>query len=246
MVKVPPLRKLVIECRFRPTLDFYQLMDHAAKEFLSGYPDWQRSALTVEVKDIKRHRRIYFSGRRLFVEYDFVSAPKNIDDAVDEASKELEKACNLIGLSILDRLGTRLWFAADVKKSFAALVDDIAERFTLQSELSSVLPHTLSDVAYVAHFDIPDSWKYSLRVGAMTRNEWFEKVPHEAGLYDADPENAEDNFERFRLSFPESLVHVDIDCHDEKVKVAELRSRVTDFRRVAGEITANIIKRCEK
>ena len=45
------------------------------------------------------------------------------------------------------------------------------------------------DVAYVAEFETSDGWKYHVRLGPMTKEQWFQVVGYEANIFES-PEEA--------------------------------------------------------
>jgi len=58
-----PVRHLIAELRYTPTLGFYSAMDKIGIALGEHYPDWERSPLTLEVRDKNHRRRCYLSQR---------------------------------------------------------------------------------------------------------------------------------------------------------------------------------------
>jgi hypothetical protein len=99
MMQKLPLKKLVLEMRYKPDVGFYGKMDSFGTEFAGDFPDWERSPLTLELRDKKKHRRLYLSVKRLFID-------------VDEPDRELDLgfAERLAG-KIVPRLGVKDFIA---------------------------------------------------------------------------------------------------------------------------------------
>ncbi len=131
MVQTFSLRKLVVELRYKPELGFYSKMDAVGTNLSDNFPEWQRSPLTVEVRNKKKHRRVFLSHQRCFYETDLVPAHPNLE--FDFAEKILSEVCAGIALRELKRIGIRQWFASDLTKSFALMVDEVSSRFLNQS-----------------------------------------------------------------------------------------------------------------
>ncbi len=74
MLPTLPLKKLVVEVRYKPELAFYNMMDAVGTELADHYPDWVRSPLTVEVRNKKKHQRVFLSHQRTFYEADLAGA----------------------------------------------------------------------------------------------------------------------------------------------------------------------------
>ena len=168
MLQKLPLKKVVAELRYKPDLGFYGKMDRIGLELGGEFPDWERSALTVEVRNKKRHRRVFISHSRCFYEAD---AP-DPDTEFQFAADQLKKVCEGLSVDTLLRTGVRQWFAADLNKAFALMVDEIASRFLAHAdELSAVLPDKTHDLAYSKIYEAPEGWKYNLRMGPMVKKE---------------------------------------------------------------------------
>ena len=66
MAETDSLRKLVVELRYKPELGFYSKMDAVGANLSDDFPHWQRSPLTVEVRNRKKHRRVFLGHQRCF------------------------------------------------------------------------------------------------------------------------------------------------------------------------------------
>jgi hypothetical protein len=237
-----PLKKLVVELRYKPNLGFYGKMDAVGIELAEEFPDWERSALTLEVRNKKKHRRLYLASMRVFYEAD--NADPDADFEV--AEKLLTRTCPKLDVTTLSRAGIRQWFAADLGKAFAPMVDEFAERFLgHMPECAGILSDKTKDVAYVVDYETDDRWRYNLRMGPMIRSQWFAVVPHGSDAFERGDDAAE-TFDKFRQSFPEQFIYVDIDCYREDLPVGELADFMKAVRRRSHDLAAKLIDYCRK
>ena len=241
---IDPCRKIVIELRYAPDLAFYGKMDSAALQFSADFPDWERSPLTVEVRNKKKHRRMFLANRRCFFESDLgISTPNSEYEA---ARGFLERICTDLNVEDLERIGVRQWFAANLNKPFALMVDEIADRFLKRdANLSAIFADQVSDLSYVVDYETTDGWKYHLRLGPMTRDEWFQRVSLDKNLFEASDEGEGATLEAYRASFPENFLYIDLDCYQEKVPVRELKERILTFHLRSHELAEQLIKYCQ-
>lgn len=238
-----PLKKLVVEVRYKPDLGFYAKMDAIGQELTEEYPNWQRSPLTLEVRNQKKHRRLYLSSGRTFLDFD------GVDPAAgdfDHAEKLLGKVCQKLGVKEFSRIGVRQWFAADIDKSFALMVDEFSERFLPKgTELGEILSDKTTDVAYVVECETGDGWRYNLRLGPMQRTQWFQIVAHELNAFEQGDE-ATETFEKFRQTIPEQFLYVDVDCFGEQMAAGELNGFISSARRRSHGLATKLIEYCKR
>lgn len=241
MLPTIPLRKLVVELRYKPDLGFYGKMDGVALSFSEKFPHWERSPLTVEIRNKKKHRRIYLSHHRSFFEGDLVSQSPNTE--FDFALDCLERVCHGLALTELQRVGVRQWIAVDLGQAFALMVDQIGSRFlNRSSDLTALLSDKAIDLAYVVDYETSEGWKYHLRLGPMTRDEWFQRVQYESNLFEQSEEDDEASFQKYPETIPENFLFVDVDCYQEDVPVPRMKQQVTDFRRRSHDLIGRLIQ----
>jgi len=244
MVKPLPLKRLVVELRYKPDLGFYSKMDSVGQALLTQFPDWVRSPLSLEVRNKKHHRRVFLSYRRCFFQTD-------IDDShasrvFESAEGALREVWTGLELTEFTRLGMRQWFAADLEKSFAAMVDDIAARFLRQDEeLASILPHKMSDVGYVVDCETDEGWKYHLRLGPITKQQWQELVEYEPEIFEPSGREEAATLEAYLSSIPDNFLYLDIDCFQEHVRQDAIAELLTTFRRTSHQLASDLIRYCK-
>ena len=216
-------------------------MDDVALGFADAFPDWERSPLTVEIRNKKRHRRFFLAHRRSFFECDLDSQSPTSE--FEFGLDGLEKVCNGLEVGELKRIGVRQWIAVDLEKPFALMVDELAARFLNQnSDLDGILSDKPTDLAFVVDYETSEGWKYHLRLGPMTRNEWFQRVLYEQNLFEQPDEDNARTFEKYRETIPENLLLIDVDCYQEDVSVSELKQGVTGFRRRSHDLISRLIR----
>jgi hypothetical protein len=242
MLRNIPLKKLAMELRYKPDLGFYNKMDAIGLELTEDYADWERSPLTLEVRNKKKHRRLFLSVKRSFVDIDDADPDGDFSHAV----KLLGRICPKLCVKEFNRIGVRQWFAADLNKPFALMVDQFAERFLPKNQdLTAILNDKTKDVAYVVECMTDDGWKYNLRMGPMLKKQWFLLVAHERDAFEQGDE-ATETFEKFRQSIPEQFLYVDIDCFAEERSVDRLDSFLASVRRRSQELASKLIEYCRK
>jgi hypothetical protein len=183
------------------------------------------------------------SVKRAFYEVDGADADAEFTFAV----KLLEKTSNRLGVKNVTRFGVRQWFAADLDKPFALMVDQFAERFHVRSgDVAGILTDKVSDVGYVADFKTNDGWDYHLRLGPMMKSQWFSIIPYEVNQFESSDESSAETFEKYRASFPEQFLFLDVDCFQEDQPVERLEKFLTTTRRRSHEIVSKIIEYCKK
>ena len=240
-----PVRKIVLELRYKPDLRFYARMDEAAANIGEHFsmPDWQRSPLTVEVFDKRKHRRVFLSYRRCFFECDLTNQSPR--EEIDHAVKVLDRVCHGLRVGELTRLGVRQWVAADLGKSFALMVDEIATRFLgRQEQLVAILTDTMTDVAYVVDYQTADGWSYHLRLGPMTRKQWLQTIQYETRMFDQEEGENAATLEEYHETIPENLLFLDVDCYQETVRVSEMTRRVAAFRQRSHKLIDQLLEYC--
>jgi len=244
MIDTIPLRKLLIELRYKPDIRFYGKMDELAIHFAEKFPDWERSPLTVEIRNIKKHRRVYLAHRRCFFESDLAAREINIE--FDLALSTLDRILNVLSIDEFNRVGLRQWIAADLGKPFALMVDEIRTRFFNQgTDLCTILSDKTSDVAYYANYETDDGWEYRLGLGPMTRVEWFQRVKYEKNLFERTSNKNAETFENYKTTIPENLLYIDVDCFQKTLPASQLKERVAAFRKRSHDLITKLIQFCK-
>jgi len=227
-----PVRNLVVEWRYAPNLAVYAAMDQLGIEMQDVYPDWQRSALTLELRDKKHCRRFVMAYNRTFFH---VVEPSNkqVSIELDNAIEMFEKLSNRTSIQSLKRVGLRQWAAFPEKDDpLERLTARMANRFQPDNKnLLEALSGTVEDLSYVVDVKHNEGWKYALRAGPMPKKQWFEAVPHEESAF-ASPEA----FAKYKDEFPETIFFVDMDASKEDVPYTESKMLLRKIRSSSHEI----------
>ena len=241
MIPRLPLKKLVVEVRYKPDLGFYGKMDSIGLKLTDDFPDWLRTPLALEVRNQKKHRRLFLSNDRSFLDVDEAKA----DGDFSYAEKLIRTVCQELDVNQLLRIGVRQWFAADLDKSFALLMDEFAERFLPKNaNLAAILSDKTKDVGYLADYETAEGWRYSLRMGPMMKSQWFATVPHDPNVFE-QTEEAEGTFAKFKKSFPEQFLYIDLDCFQENHPADKLDKFVASVRRRSHDLAPKLIEYCK-
>jgi len=236
MSNVRPITKhLVVEMRYDPTLAFYGLMDKIGLDLIKHYPDWERSALTLEIRDKKHKRRCFLGHQRCFFEaVDFTAEATELE----QASKLLEKMHFELRFTKVRRFGVRRLISVAATEPYAELVRNVAAKFHPKSErLDKMLRGKLEDVAYVVDVRTDLGWRYHLRVGPMERKQWFELIPYEIGIF-----NVPEDFPKYRDSFPERMYFIDLDCYQEDIAFSDIAPVMAATRQASAEMVSELMQ----
>jgi hypothetical protein len=229
---VPRVKHLVMEIRYLPTLAFYGVMDRIGLHFASEYPDWERSPLTLEIRDKKNRRRAAITHTRSFFE---AIDPFDVHADVERAMKIFERLQSELGFTKILRVGLRQWAAVVVPEKLEKVVRDLSKKLHPQgTPLIDKLQGNVFDFMYAVNVQTDHAWKYYLKVGPMERRQWFELIPYEQALF------AEGAFEEFKNSLPENMVFFDIDGMREDFAYSDLNSVAADIRRGADTVLTNL------
>jgi hypothetical protein len=243
MLQNLPLKKLVVELRYKADLGFYSKMDAVGVELADDFPDWERSPLTLEIRNKKKHRRLFTSVKRAFFDVDGGSP----DSEFIFVEKLLRKVCAKLEVKQLSRSGIRQWFTADLGKPFALMVDEFSERFLPRGDyLKSILTDKTKDVGYVVDFETDEGLRYNLRMGPMLKSQWFSTVAHELNAFEQSEEESANTFANFQASFPEQFLFIDIDSYQEDQPADKLDRFLSSAHRRSHDLVSKLIEYCKK
>jgi hypothetical protein len=223
-----------LEIRYEPSLRVYGVMDKIGLDLADSYPDWERSPLTLEIRNKKLHRRCFLSHQRCFFEaLGFATEATEIE----RATSFFDMVHHELRFTKVLRLGIRRWLAVTSGEPFAQMVKAAATKFHPQDDsLRTLLRGRIEDVGYSVDVLTNNGWKYHLRSGPMERKQWFEMIPHEIGNFES-----EEAFKKYRESFPERMYFIDMDCYKEDTTYSDLQPLSSSMHQVSSEILADLI-----
>jgi hypothetical protein len=230
----PPAKHLVVEMRYAASLAFYGIMDKIGISLADGHSDWERTALSLEVRDAKRHRRCFLAHSRSF--YESVDFPVE-EPEFEQAFKLFDKLHHELKFTTVQRIGIRQWVSVPATESFAQLVKKVVEKLHLRSDrIDQILRGKVEDIGYVADVRTDVGWKYHLRLGPMERKQWFETILYTPALF-SSPED----FKKYQDSLPERMYFLDLDGFREEFPFSDLPSLLASIRQGSSDILADLI-----
>ncbi len=230
-----PVKHLVLEMRYPPSLAFYTAMDRIGLDLSDSYPNWERSPLTLEIRNKKLRRRCYLSFQRCFYEAIGFAA---VHSEVQRASKFFDKMHHELKFTNVHRIGLRQRLAVTSSEPFTEMVQRTVKKFQPPDEpLTDLLRGSIEDVGYNVDVLADNGWKYHLRFGPMEREQWFEVIPHEVSLF----ESAEE-FANYKEGFPDRYFYIDIDCYQNDTTYSDLVSLLTSMDSISSEILGDLVQ----
>jgi hypothetical protein len=234
-VKTSNPRKVLVEWRYKPVLAFYGHMDLVGTALRDEFPDWQRSPLTLELRNKVAHRRLFLSYTRAFVECD---GPGDLEGEVQLLLDVHEKVREHLSLESYTRVGIRQWFALTFGHDFRNIVKRLHKRFYVSDDnVEKIYGGKVKDLAYAVDLEAEEGWECHFRLGPMQRKQWFEVVQYEKAVFQRQGEHS---FEELEKSLPEALLYVDLDYYCQDVAAKQFADRVHDAQRRA----ASTVRQC--
>lgn len=233
------LKKLVVDFRYRPTLNAYSGMDTIGLELAKDFPDWQRTPLALEIRNKVKHRRLGITFNRTVFDSD---APEDGDQELSLARECVTKVTKRLKVTKFERFGMRSLFVAETGKTFERLVQQVAKSFLVPAgTIGAFRDMTLKDVAYVVDFHFKE-WTYSVKVGPMEKKQWLSLVQHEKQIFESEPGG--ETFEKFRDSIPDRFVFLDIDASREGVLESDALKTFHALHNRSRKIAEDLLKHC--
>lgn len=234
-----PVKHVIAELRFAPTLRVYSAMDAIGIELAEAFSEWQRSPLTLDLRDQKHRRRFFMSHRRSFFERINVQTAAT---ELDQAKSLFDMLHHRLQFTQIARVGIRQLVAFDAKKSFKELTNITSKKLFATDAMSGPFQKgELQDVGYVVVVKVATGWSYNLQIGPMSRDEWFERIPHEKGVFPSEKE-----FQDYRDSFPKDFLYIDVDCFRLEFPYSELPQMLLSVRETSADVISEVIKYVEK
>lgn len=233
----PVLKKLVVDFRYKPTLRVYERMDLVGIALSGDFPDWERAPLALEIRNRQKHRRLHIQFRQSV--FDCIN-PGDEEQEFDIAKKSVKSVSDKVDIATFERFAVRFWFVAEFKGEYESLVRLVHRKFcTPVEDLAPFAEYVLKDAAYAVDLS-RDEWTYGVRVGPMTKEEWFSTVHHERKGFETAPDG--ETFEKYAETLPDRFVYVDIDVWREHVLHEDARRSIRGHRTRARGIADRIIE----
>lgn len=229
------LKKAIVDFRYKPTLRVYQAMDQVGIALSGEFPDWERAPLALALRNRKKHRQLIVQFRQSVFE---CIDPGEEEEELKVVKESVETVSKKLQVSKFQRFAIRCMYVADARTDYDSLVDLIYRKFCSPIEhLKPFAEYQLKDSAYAVNLSRQD-WTYNVRVGPMTRDEWFSTIAHEQKAFETD--SGGETFEKYRRTLPDRFVFFDIDVWREDVLHEEARQKMRPLRERASTIAGGL------
>jgi len=234
------LKKIAIDVRYAPTLSVYANMDRVGIKLKDKFPDWERTPLTLELRNKIQHRRLHIAHRQSVFECD--GPPDEIGTELGIARESIQAVNDALTISTYQRFGMRSCFTCETKTDFSKLVKQVNDRLCVAIDgIDAFTGMALKDVGYTVNLSQGD-WTYNVRVGPMEKDQWFSIIRHQTEIFDANqPENS---FEKFRNAMPERFLFIDVDAFREAVSVSDVFSVFRATQKKSQEVANKLVMHC--
>lgn len=206
----PSLQKSILEVRYPPKLEFFNLLFSAAQS-LKGYPDWQFSNSSITLQNFENLCSLNIQHNRFAYEQD-TDKNKNEKNYVEDA---LEKLPKILKISSCTRLGFRRKYLIPTDMSFEELVAVMNLKLLSQNErLKEIMPPETEDILY--HVDFSDGNLgfhvviCPVRKSEVPRYMQFNREHH------LHPSSRGEEYYKIIEAYPEVSVLLDIDIYLKK------------------------------
>jgi hypothetical protein len=142
-----------------------------------------------------------------------------------------------LGFTQFRRVGIRQVAGYPTEEPFAQLVRRFTDRWHPGGlPVEKALRGHPTDVGYFFDVQTPDGWSYRLRAGPMKREQWFEIILHELGLFATAAAFAE-----YKETIHERMIFIDVDGYREDLPFADLQSFASAVQRVSASIIHDLV-----
>ena len=213
------LRTLALRWRFRPRLEFYNRFNDIGLAIEKDFSDWKRSNLQHLFMACKeRHRFLALVNGDVAYQRHFREAGET-DSELDFALRLHRQHFSNFGQTTYKYLGICCRYALRVDQSFESSVAQLGKKLFVRCEMLNEVfaGERVDDMQYVVDFRPEKGHVQKLRIGPMTRNEWFETIKYdEEFLFSAGGESP-NSFASYKISIPDPLVFFELDFYWEDV-----------------------------
>ncbi|MFQ6042021.1 MAG: hypothetical protein ACE5PV_14275 [Candidatus Poribacteria bacterium] len=233
----PVLYKTIFQARYKPSLNFYDLLMPAAQR-MTEYPHWQTSRLSVVLRDFDKHCSLVIGHNAFGYEQD------SSDEAMEEqyiqhALAELPQA-----LEIKDfiRLGFRRNYLVRVDMPFESLVTVLSVKLLSQNEqLRRIMPERVEDMIYRVDSS-EEPYQFHFTIGPVRKQEIPRYLVYNQAHH-LPPESAAGDYQAIVEEYPPVALFMDIDIYwlEEQLQLKDAALFVADARpkvhQIATELT---------
>jgi len=228
-------KRLVIEWRYTPTLEYFSKVDLAGHALEKDFPTWRWKAGEVELLDAKRHCKVGITSHRTVYLCDWVHDSAEHFSYAQEVHRLIR---DYWSPEKYTRIGIRSFFAIELKLSFTESVWRVTKRLFKESDdIGTLWGGEVSDVAYVIDSKDSDGWERHLRVGPTKLTEWTARNKVDPELFSEDKQS-DKSLRAFTKSLPANPLFLDLDVYSSDFDASEFDNRV----QVGSEKTSRAAK----
>lgn len=228
--------KFALKVDFKPCLSVYTRMDSIGTALLHEFPDWNRTALSLELRNYNNRRLFRMAHNHCFFERD---NPDDLSSELEFAGKVMDSALRKFEVNKISKAGVLHLFAAAQELSFEDVVVRFDNKFHASfSSLSPFDDSTLVDTAYVVNVRDRDdkTWTRNIQSGPMSRHEYFDRYPATVKL---NLQSSSD-LEALHSTIPEVFLFTLIDATCEDIERSRLIRNLSDVATASNQMAGRL------
>jgi len=200
------LHKTLFQARYKPELEFYELLYSVAKKF-DNFPDWKTDRLSVVLRNFSKRCSLGIQHTNFSYDQD----TNSITDEEFNLNKAIEIIPQYLKISSFVRLGYRRIYLISTDMQFQELVDILNIKFfSHETELIKIMPSKVYDLQYVID-STDDPFRFHIRIGPVRKEEIPSRIPFNKENHLA-PKTTQKDYEQITSSYPKVAVFIDLDC----------------------------------
>ena len=162
----PVLYKTIFQARYKPQLEFYNLLIPAAQLF-NDFPHWQTDRLKITLSDFEKHCSVGIAHDSFSYAQDF----HDIDQEQTYIQRVLDILPTALHIGAFNRLGLRRWYLIPVDIPFESLVSILnVKLFSQDDRLRNIMPKQVDDLSYII-VSSDEPYKSRTVIGPMRKSE---------------------------------------------------------------------------
>lgn len=232
----PILYKTIFQARYKPSLNFYDLLMLAAQR-MTEYPYWQTNRLSVVLRDFDKHCSLVIGHNAFGYEQDSTDEAMEeqyIQHALDELPKVLE-------IENFIRLGFRHNYLVRVDMPFESLVTILSVKLLSQDEqLRRIMPEKVEDMMYRVDSS-EEPYRFHFTIGPVRKPEIPRHLVYNQAHH-LPPETASEEYQAIVAEYPQVAMFMDIDIYwlEEQLQLKDAALFVADARAKVHQIVAEL------
>ena len=232
----PVLHKTIFQARYKPSLNFYELLMPAAQR-MTEYPHWQTNRLSVVLRDNDLHCSLVIGHNAFGYEQD------SNDEAIEEQyiQRALDELPKVLEIENFIRLGFRRNYLVRVDMPFESLVTILSVKLLSQEEqLRRIMPQKVEDMMYRVD-SAEEPYQFHFTIGPVRKQEIPRYLVYNQ-THHLPPETASEDYQAIVAKYPEVAVFMDIDMYwlGEQLQLKDATPFVADARQKVHQIATEL------